>query len=315
MSGMMSKASSPPSPSTPPQRHVERLCVLDGIAIATGWSLGDVPRLAFDGAPAADQVASSHHRPDLEALTGPGTNTAGFRLAAPMPDGITGNDGITVLFADGAQLRRTVRRAEEGLGAVHDRFLGNVRNTRGASLLEIGSRARSGNTYRHHFPTLGRYVGLDVAPGENVDLVADAHTMSRVLTEPFDFAYSISVFEHLLMPWVVAAELNAVLKTGGQAFIQSHAAWPLHEEPWDFFRFSKDAWRGLFNPLTGFEILGASCALEAMIVPAEAGGGALQDLDGQPTYLLSGAHVRKTGPAELRWQADPARIYDMAYAH
>src|SRR6202041_3197373 len=63
----------------------------------------------------------------------------------------------------------------------------------GSSMLEIGSRARSGATYRNWFPTDIDYVGLDVAEGPNVDVVADAHHMSRSLNRRFNHMFSMAV--------------------------------------------------------------------------------------------------------------------------
>lgn len=182
-------------------------------------------------------------------------------------------------------------------------------------MLEIGSRARSGNIYRGLFPTIGRYVGTDITDGPNVDRIADAHTLSKVMDERFDFAFSASVFEHLIMPWVAAFELNKALNPGALIYIQSHPAWPLHEEPWDFFRFSKDAWSGLFNRLTGFEIVEAGYGIGATIVPRVSASGALHGIEGCPTYLLSACVARKIGDPLVDWSADPSLVYDLNYSH
>ncbi|MER9957229.1 class I SAM-dependent methyltransferase [Mesorhizobium australicum] len=153
-----------------------------------------------------------------------------------------------------------------------------------------------------------------MADGPNVDLVTDAHTMKGV-TKQFDFAFSVSVFEHLMMPWVAAHALNRVLNSGALVFIQSHPSWPLHEEPWDFFRFSKDAWSSIFSPFTGFEIIDAGYALEASIVPANASGGALQTFEDHRTYLVSSCLARKIGVPTHDWSADPAEIHNLKYSH
>jgi hypothetical protein len=58
-----------------------------------------------------------------------------------------------------------------------------------------------------------------------------------------------------------------VLKTGGWVFTQTHQMWPVHDAPWDFFRFSRDAWRGLFNEATGFRIIAAEHAEAALSTP------------------------------------------------
>ena len=57
------------------------------------------------------------------------------------------------------------------------------------------------------------------------------------------------------MPWVVAAEINKVLKVGGLTFHSTHFAFPIHERPWDFWRYTDQALRILFSPPLGFEVI------------------------------------------------------------
>ncbi|MER9458979.1 MULTISPECIES: class I SAM-dependent methyltransferase [unclassified Mesorhizobium] len=299
------------SPATPlrpvTEDCVDRLSLLDGILIATGWTTGADPVILYDGKPVPNQVCVRFARPGLAT-----TAHDGFRVAAPLVDRNIANQNVSVGFDNGNRLRRSPKHAETST-SIHARFCKAVADRPGAPLIEIGSRARSGNTYRHFFPDC-RYFGIDVSAGPNVDFVTDAHTMEGV-TETFDFAFSISVFEHLMMPWVAAHALNRVLNVGGLAFIQSHPAWPLHEVPWDFFRFSKESWSSIFNKFTGFEVLDAGYALEAAIVPANMESGPLQTFDEHPTFLLSACLARKVGPPTADWAADPATIYNLNYSH
>jgi len=189
------------------------------------------------------------------------------------------------------------------------------RTAAGGRGLEIGSRARSGNSYRDKFHPSCEYTGMDVLDGPNVDVVGDAHHLSRCVDGKFDHILSIAVFEHLIMPWKVALEMNKVMNDGAQALIISHGIWPLHEEPWDFFRFSKEAWTGIFNAHTGFRMVQASQTLKAYTVPNFASGGALQGMDINPSYLLSGCLVEKIGPAKIQWEEEVAEVYDINYSH
>ena len=186
---------------------------------------------------------------------------------------------------------------------------------RGGRALEIGSRARSGNSYRHMVDASVEYVGLDITSGTNVDIIGDAHHLSRYVKGQFDFIFSISVFEHLLMPWMTALEMNKIMKVGGIAYIQSHPAWPLHEEPWDFWRFSKDAWHGLFNGHTGFRLIDSQYGMGAHIVSDFAAGGSVQSLDTFQTYHLSACLVEKVAAPQVIWDADAADVYNLHYTH
>jgi hypothetical protein len=131
----------------------------------------------------------------------------------------------------------------------------NLVNNNHLKVLEIGSRIVSpgSSSKRSLFPHAESFTGFDIYPDTNTDIVGDAHKLSRYFSgEKFDAIFSLSVFEHLAMPWLVAREINKTLNTGGFTFHTSHFAWPLHEVPWDFFRFSDEGFKSLFPPSMGF---------------------------------------------------------------
>lgn len=131
-------------------------------------------------------------------------------------------------------------------------------NKPGMRVLEIGSRDVCGNHgLGQHFDK-GEYVGFDYHPGNNVDVVGDAHKLSSYFDAPFDLIYSTAVFEHLAMPWLAAEEVAKCLKVGGTCFIETHFSTSVHERPWHFFQFSDMALRALFSPALGFECVEAS---------------------------------------------------------
>lgn len=179
-------------------------------------------------------------------------------------------------------------------------------------LLDIGGRARSGTRMADHFPEADATI-LDILPGDGVDVVGDAHAMSGLLPpEHFDFALSVSVFEHLLMPWKVAVEMSRVLKTGALAMIHTHQAEAMHDTPWDFWRFSDTAWPALFNAGTGFEIVRIDMSRRMHIVPAviiEPIG----DNENAFGFQCSTVIVRRTGPATLDWDIPLQSVLETAY--
>ena len=182
-------------------------------------------------------------------------------------------------------------------------FIGRVNAISAPTVLEIGARARSGNIYTQGFAQHVRYRGMDIIPGPNVDLVADVHQLGRSVTPgSYDAIFSISVFEHLAMPWQAALEINAALKPGGLVFISTHPVWPLHDRPWDFYRYSTDGFRALFHRLTGFEILEATEGLPCRIIPLFKEP-SMRGLEQQPAFLGVSIIARKIGTPDprLRW--------------
>jgi SAM-dependent methyltransferase len=139
---------------------------------------------------------------------------------------------------------------------VFNRFITTVNQMPQATLLEIGSRNVSGVVWRDSFQRTVAYTGLDIHEGDNVDVVGDAHTLSSQLPgKHYDAVFSVSVFEHLAMPWKAVLEINRVMKPGGLLYISTHPTIPPHELPWDFWRYSEESFKTLLNASTGFEIL------------------------------------------------------------
>jgi hypothetical protein len=181
-----------------------------------------------------------------------------------------------------------------------------------ARILDIGGRSRSKTDLSALFGET-ECVVLDILPGENVDVVGDAHSMSNLFeSESFDAIYSVSTFEHLLMPWAVAVQMNKVLKTGGLALIFSHQTLALHDQPWDFWRFSDTAWDGLFNLKTGFEIVERALDFPLYVIPhVWRPNKANEEL--AVGYEGSVVLIRKIGPCSMEWPVTPAELTATMY--
>ncbi len=202
----------------------------------------------------------------------------------------------------------------EASHALFEDFVQRVNALERPRVLEIGSRARSGNVQVHRFPRAD-YVGLDVVSGENVQVVGDAHDLSAHFPpESFDAAFAVSVFEHLAMPWKVVLELNRVLKPGGLVCVFTHPTYPPHERPWDFWRYGPEAFEVLFSAPTGFELIECAEGLRCAIVPLS-NEPPLVGLWREPAFLSVAALARKSGApdARLRWDVPLREVLSTRY--
>lgn len=180
------------------------------------------------------------------------------------------------------------------------------------AMLDIGGRARSRVQRSELFPDCDVTV-LDIVPDPGVDVVGDAHELSRLFpADSFDFAMSISVFEHLLMPWKVAVELNRVMRPGGIVLVHTHQTMGMHDMPWDFLRYSDAAWAGIFNRYTGFEVVKTDLNRFMHVVPAVLLDAAV-DFEQAGGFECSTVMARKTGPATVDWPVPLAEVVRTSY--
>ena len=127
---------------------------------------------------------------------------------------------------------------------------------------------------------------------EAIDAYASADSLP-VQNESFDSALCTAVIEHLEEPQRAITECHRVLRPGAHAIFLAPLIWHLHEEPHDFFRFTKYALRSLFER-GGFQVVEIS-ALSGFWVTF-----------GQlfVYYLYELSRVRWLAP--LRWAVPPA---------
>lgn len=138
-----------------------------------------------------------------------------------------------------------------------EQYLYEIGNKQGMRILEVGSREVTGKSNARKKFSNAEYIGFDFYPGNNVDVVGDAHKLSSYFKEEekFDIIYSSACFEHFAMPWIVATEIAKLLKVGGVVFVETHFSFSSHERPWHFFQFSDMAMKTLFSKALGFECI------------------------------------------------------------
>lgn len=152
-------------------------------------------------------------------------------------------------------------------------FRRNVLAAKPASVLEVGTRRTDPNRSTHSrdsFPWVPHedYIRLDIRDGLDVDMLGDLHALPPEWNDRFDCFIADAVFEHLERPWVAAKEIARVLKPGASFYVVTHQCFPIHGHPNDFFRFSKEALRLLFED-AGLVVDAAEYGDQCMIVPPE----------------------------------------------
>jgi SAM-dependent methyltransferase len=88
-------------------------------------------------------------------------------------------------------------------------------------------------------PDVREYLGVDRADSDSdADVFADAHALPFD-DGSFDAVVSFQVLEHVRDPAACAREFARVLRPGGAAVLTAPGVWPAHEEPHDYWRFTR----------------------------------------------------------------------------
>jgi SAM-dependent methyltransferase len=105
------------------------------------------------------------------------------------------------------------------------------------------------------------YVALNYCmDGASPDIVGDAQQLP-LKSDCADIVFSTQVIEHVPHPEKLIQEAFRVLKPCGVLLLTGPFYWPLHEEPHDFYRFTR----------YGFEHLLTSAGFEVMSIRGDAG--------------------------------------------
>jgi len=125
------------------------------------------------------------------------------------------------------------------------------------TIVDVGAKAYLNNpTYRPFFnKPKWKYFGLDLEPGENVDIVvSNPYNWKEVPDNFADVIISGQAFEHIEFPWLTIKEIYRVLKPSGVCCIIAPSSGPENKRPYDCWRFYPDGMKALAK-WAGFKVV------------------------------------------------------------
>ncbi len=125
------------------------------------------------------------------------------------------------------------------------------------TIIDLGSCDYNGS-YRPIFDRKPwRYIGVDLNPGKNVDLILrEAYHWRELKSESVDVIVSGQTFEHTEFFWETILEITRVLKPSGLCCIIAPATGDEHRFPVDCWRIFSDGFRAIAR-YAGLEVLQA----------------------------------------------------------
>lgn len=90
-------------------------------------------------------------------------------------------------------------------------------------------------------------VGIDMQAGEGTDIVQDLEEGLPIeQLQSFDHVECLSVLEHCKRPWLVAANIERMMKRGATIWVSVPFVWRLHSYPGDYWRVTPEGLPVLF---------------------------------------------------------------------
>ncbi|MBM4284858.1 MAG: class I SAM-dependent methyltransferase [Deltaproteobacteria bacterium] len=96
------------------------------------------------------------------------------------------------------------------------------------------------------FFTGKEYVGADMRPGPGVDVVLNLHHL-ELADETVGAALIMDTLEHVEYPRRALQEAYRVLKPQGVLLLSSVMNYPIHDHPYDYWRFTPEGFRSLLQ--------------------------------------------------------------------
>lgn len=125
--------------------------------------------------------------------------------------------------------------------------------------LIVGSKVYNGKEDRRK-----RYadaVGIDMLEGDGVDLVIDLEEPLPGDLGLFDHVECMSVLEHSRRPWLMAANIERLMKPGASIFVSAPFVWRVHGYPNDYWRYTPEGIAALFPGIEWKRLMMASNVL------------------------------------------------------
>ena len=111
----------------------------------------------------------------------------------------------------------------------------------GQTLVDLGCGSMP---YREIFePLVGHYVGVDLPENLGADLHLNQSGQVPLNDASVDIVLSSQVLEHVPSPQAYLEEANRLLNPGGLLFLSTHGYWMYHQDPTDFWRWTREGLR------------------------------------------------------------------------
>ena len=114
--------------------------------------------------------------------------------------------------------------------------------------------------------TTAEIVQIDIDESRKPDIVTSVCSMPMFEGASFDAVFMMEVLEHVPEPQQALSEIRRVLKPGGRLILSVPFIFPLHEEPHDYYRYTKYGLAYMLRAFADVSIRERNATLDAILV-------------------------------------------------
>lgn len=131
---------------------------------------------------------------------------------------------------------------------IGDKFLEKFIDLYKGDMYDLGCGEKPYKAFFENY--VDKYIGVDWAGtlhALNADIIADLNKPLPIESGVADTIISLSVMEHLYNPQIMLSESYRILKPGGNIILQVPFQWWIHEEPYDYYRYTIHGLKYMFE--------------------------------------------------------------------
>ena len=119
-------------------------------------------------------------------------------------------------------------------------------------ILFVGSGGSLNELIKKHFGR-AQITTIDIDPKRMPDVVMDVMQLG-FSNDTFDLVFALEVLEHVTDPRLAVSNLYNVLKPGGKVVVSTPFILGIHDEPYDFYRYTKYGLLCLFRDFNNIKV-------------------------------------------------------------
>lgn len=129
----------------------------------------------------------------------------------------------------------------------------------GKYVLEVGSKCVNGSVRPliERFAKPATYTGIDIEPGEYVDILLGVEKLTQHFgEEAFDVIISTETLEHVIDWRVAVNEMKKALRKGGLLIVTTRSrGFPIHAYPYDTWRYEAEDFMKIFSDMEILQLI------------------------------------------------------------